>query len=89
MAMCAGVQNESRPMDMCHEMSQYPPITTDTTAAKSAQMYQGTESSFAGAETAVLLSTGGRTDSVVAMVMVGLASVVRIPLRPPYPPVFS
>jgi len=42
MSMCAGVQNESRPMDMCQEISQYPPITTETTAAKRDQTYQGT-----------------------------------------------
>src|SRR5438132_870742 len=42
MSRCAGVQNVSRPMDMCQEISQYPPMTTETTAAKSDQTYQGT-----------------------------------------------
>src|SRR2546427_761887 len=42
MSRCAGVQNVSRPMDICQEISQYPPMTTETTAAKSDQTYQGT-----------------------------------------------
>ena len=29
---CAGVQNESRPIDMCHEMSQYTPTITHAAA---------------------------------------------------------
>ena len=30
-------------MDMCQEISQYPPITTETTAEKSAQTNHGTD----------------------------------------------
>src|SRR4051812_34926963 len=32
MTRCAGVQNVSRPIDMCHEMSQYTPIITHSAA---------------------------------------------------------
>ena len=32
MSRCAGVQNESRPIDMCHEMSQYTPTITHAAA---------------------------------------------------------
>jgi len=32
MRRCAGVQNVSRPIDMCHEMSQYTPIITHAAA---------------------------------------------------------
>src|ERR1041384_7659802 len=32
MRRCAGVQNVSRPIDMCHEMSQYTPAITQSAA---------------------------------------------------------
>src|SRR5262245_35170083 len=32
MSKCAGVQNVSRPIDMCHEMSQYTPTITHVAA---------------------------------------------------------
>src|SRR5215472_10427035 len=41
MAMCAGVQNESRPMDMCQEMSHGPPIAPETMPANMHQMVHG------------------------------------------------
>src|SRR5580658_5104581 len=41
MNMCAGVQNESRPMLSCQEMSQAVPTTADTTENMQSQMYQG------------------------------------------------
>ena len=41
MAMCAGVQKVSRPIDMCQEMSHSPPIFAETMAAIELQMYQG------------------------------------------------
>src|SRR5436190_13910780 len=36
MSRCAGVQNVSRPMDMCHEMSHSKPTTTIAAAATTA-----------------------------------------------------
>jgi len=39
--MCAGVQNVSRPMELCHEMSQCAPMVADVTASVAHQMYQG------------------------------------------------
>src|SRR5690349_4947320 len=44
MAMCAGVQNVSRPMELCQEMSQCAPIMAEVTASAEHQMYQGTDS---------------------------------------------
>src|SRR3569833_343930 len=38
---CAGVQNESRPIVMCHEMSQYVPATMHETDASETQTNQG------------------------------------------------
>ena len=35
--MCAGVQNVSRPIVRCHEMSQFPPTTTLVEAKTTAQ----------------------------------------------------
>jgi len=45
--MCAGVQNVSRPIDMCHEMSHGPPIVPHTTPATMHQIVHGTDSTFA------------------------------------------
>ena len=47
-AMCAGVQNESRPIDMCHEMSQYMPTTINDTEASDAHANQGNRSRIPG-----------------------------------------
>src|ERR1700689_4869661 len=41
MAMCAGVQKVSRPMDRCQETSQAPPMEDDVMARTPAQIYQG------------------------------------------------
>src|SRR5690349_4740610 len=38
---CAGVQNVSRPMLLCHEMSQTPPMALDVMAATQHHTYQG------------------------------------------------
>src|ERR1700733_6125346 len=40
-AMCAGVQKVSRPMDRCQETSQAPPMAEEVIASTPAQMYQG------------------------------------------------
>src|ERR1700761_2164472 len=42
MAMWAGVQNVSRPIDRCQETSQAPPMEDEVMARTPAQMYQGT-----------------------------------------------
>src|SRR5579862_336801 len=44
MAMWAGVQNVSRPMERCQEMSHWPPIMAEVTARTEHQTYQGTRS---------------------------------------------
>ena len=41
MARCAGVQNVSRPMERCHETSQWAPIETDVTANAEHHRYHG------------------------------------------------
>jgi len=40
-AMCAGVQKVSRPIDRCQETSQAPPIEEDVMAITPVQIYQG------------------------------------------------
>src|SRR5580698_4469074 len=42
MAMCAGVQKLSRPMERCQEISQCAPTIAEVTASTEHQMYQGT-----------------------------------------------
>ena len=39
MSRCAGVQKVSRPMDMCHEMSQYTPTITHSAAKTTVGAY--------------------------------------------------
>jgi hypothetical protein len=46
MRMCAGVQKLSRPMDMCHDMSQTPPIMPETMPPTTNQMVQGIEAAL-------------------------------------------
>ena len=43
MAMCAGVQNVSRPIDRCQETSHAPPMEDEVMAKTPTQMYQGIE----------------------------------------------
>src|SRR5687767_4847827 len=58
MAMCAGVQNVSRPMVMCQEMSQRIPTTMLVEPASMAEMCQGREAGQASAiETGVAAGT--------------------------------
>src|SRR5262252_7309390 len=38
---CAGVQNVSRPIVMCQEMSQYNPVVIESDASTEVQAYQG------------------------------------------------
>src|SRR5438046_3555381 len=42
MAMCAGVQNESRPIERCQAMSQCVPTMAEVTASTASQRYHGT-----------------------------------------------
>src|SRR5436305_849384 len=41
MAMCAGVQKVSRPIDSCQEISHTAPTIAEVTAAEAHQRYQG------------------------------------------------
>jgi hypothetical protein len=43
MHKCAGVQNVSRPIDMCHEISQNRPTVVAVTAIAEDHTYQGIE----------------------------------------------
>src|SRR5215469_91279 len=43
MAMCAGVQKVSRPIDRCQDTSHWPPMEAEVTASAPAQIYHGTE----------------------------------------------
>src|SRR5690348_14909174 len=47
MAICAGVQKLSRPIDWCHEISQWVPTIANVTAATEHHTYQGTFSCVA------------------------------------------
>ncbi len=42
--MCAGVQNVSRPIERCQEISHWPPIIAELTARTEHHTYQGTRS---------------------------------------------
>ena len=57
--MCAGVQNVSRPIDMCHEISQGPPIIPLTTPVTMHQIVHGTDSTFAPTPARTPTATGG------------------------------
>ena len=58
--MCAGVQNVSLPTDMCHEISQGPPIIPHTTPATMHQIVHGTDSTRAPTPVPVRAAIGGR-----------------------------
>src|SRR5579883_2362484 len=60
--MCAGVQNVSRPMERCQEISQWPPIMAEVTARTAHQIYQGTVRGAAGGD-----ATGEVSVEVAAM----------------------
>src|SRR5258705_6095509 len=53
MSRCAGVQKVSRPMDMCHEMSQSRPTTTIAAAATTAYACHAQSSTTERARTGV------------------------------------
>src|ERR1700733_14386293 len=46
MAMCAGVQKLSRPMERCQETSQWAPMVTEVTASAAHHRYHGMRGSF-------------------------------------------
>jgi len=47
MAMCAGVQKVSRPIERCHDTSHAPPTEADVTASTPPQTYHGTPDELA------------------------------------------
>src|SRR5580704_3914768 len=57
--MCAGVQNESRPIDMCQEISHGPPIIPHATPATMHQIVHGTDSTFDAIPTPMRAAMGG------------------------------
>src|SRR5579872_4216629 len=57
--MCAGVQNVSRPIDMCHEISHGPPIIPHTTPATMHQIVHGTDSTLAPTPAPTRAEIGG------------------------------
>src|SRR4029077_4869518 len=57
--MCAGVQNVSLPIDMCHEMSHGPPIVPHTIPATMHQIVHGTDSTFAAPVSPARAAIGG------------------------------
>src|SRR5580704_2652304 len=57
--MCAGVQKVSRPIDMCQEMSQGPPIIPLTTPATMHQIVHGTDSTRAPTPARTPTAIGG------------------------------
>src|ERR1700723_164181 len=61
MAMCAGAQKLSRPIERCQETSHDPPMLAEVTASAPAQMYQGTEAlcAFRWATASEVTKTGG------------------------------
>lgn len=75
-AICAGVQNVSRPIPVCQEMSQYKPNVVDVTARAADQTYQGTDvtraadHSLAPADVGI----GRRTLSAIQTPQVGKSS---------------
>ena len=59
--MCAGVQNVSRPIEICHEISQYPPKVSEVTAAARHHTYQGIAATWSRVE-APFRGTGFTSD---------------------------
>src|SRR5579862_5121761 len=68
-ARCAGVQNVSRPMERCQEMSHWPPIMAEVTAKTEHQTYQGTRS------TAERTSTDARVAEEIEVVVDAMLSL--------------
>src|SRR5580704_2804751 len=56
---CAGVQNVSRPIDMCQEISHGPPIIPHTTPATMHQIVHGTDSTLAPIPEPTRAESGG------------------------------
>src|SRR5207245_11646583 len=90
MAMWAGVQNVSRPIERCHEMSQMTPTFTLVAAITAAATYHGTTAGrdVAGAGGAVAAVTGlavvrpaGDPSSAASLLEVLLHLLVRVRQR--------
>src|SRR5258708_32332849 len=67
MLMGGAVQNGSRPMLSCQEMSQVPPNAPDITATIELQIYQGTDGARTAARSA-MRSWTGRTRGMVCAI---------------------
>src|SRR5580700_2188741 len=65
MATWAGVQKVSRPMDLCQEMSHWPPIIAEETPKTAHHTYHGTRS--AAVRTAAAVTDGIAVAEVVAI----------------------
>src|SRR5271156_5090412 len=78
MNMCAGVQNESRPMLSCQEMSQAVPTTADTTENMQIQMYQGIDIVPTEALSAIRTFSG----CAIGMLFAMLGVYPQIPVSP-------
>src|SRR5271156_508949 len=65
--MCAGVQNESRPIERCQETSHAPPIEAEVTATTPHQTYQGTDAAGMprGGNESALVDIGPRRASLI------------------------
>ena len=66
MSRCAGVQNVSRPIDMCHEMSQYTPTITHA-AAKTDGVRVPRQSTHGRARAVSVGEYAGRGSIAIAM----------------------
>jgi hypothetical protein len=62
--VCPGVQNSSRPTDLCQDSSTMEPTVRVMTPMKTSQMVQGIETASADAEASERLSNGGATETV-------------------------
>src|SRR5215472_7314157 len=72
MARCAGVQNVSRPMERCQEMSQCTPIMAEVTAPTEHQTYHGT------------VDSRGAKETEVANTLIVIRAIRGSPVSPPH-----
>src|SRR5215813_5537476 len=72
MARCAGVQNVSRPMERCQEMSQCTPIMAEVTAPTEHQTYHGT------------VDSRGANETEVANSLIVIRAIRGSPVSPPH-----
>src|SRR5690242_16779144 len=65
--MCAGVQKVSRPIEMCHEMSQYAPKADEVAAAARHHTYHGIAAVRVDSTTGSATRMSSRTSAAFAM----------------------